>query len=162
MSLTQRSMIMRGSAYADGMFNGNQDAAQSYMHMMTAEGLSRAESLAKFREYMKERMGKYNSYTCNAKRWEAKGDGVRASNAYHQAAFQLGMAMHPIMDSTSPAHTNLRYWDAFADWQWADHGPWPWSDEHIDNLTPDLEWRTTTIMRNILDKYGSEDCECEG
>jgi RHS repeat-associated protein len=152
LSESQRNAIMRGSAYADSMSAGHQDPENAFMHMMTAEGLSRAESLKKFRAYFKGKMGKYNSYLSQSKQWAAKGDRARAAVAMDNAMFNLGMAMHPLMDSTSPAHKNLRFWELG---QWADHGPWPWSKEHMDDITPALEKQTIGIMQNAMSKYGS-------
>jgi len=78
--------LQRGSAYADS--KQYQDIAHSYMHAMRAPGQSVEEATRLMNEFIRQKVSEYRALMKQGK----------AEEAY----FALGMAMHPIMDSTSP------------------------------------------------------------
>ena len=52
-------------------------------------------------DYIKEHMKKYQEYLKQGKN--------------EDAYFELGMALHPVMDSTSPTHTGFQVWGSIWD-----------------------------------------------
>jgi len=73
-----------------------QESKYSYLHAMRAPGQSAEEAQGLMKDYIKNRVADY-------KRLMAEG---KTDEAY----FALGMAMHPIMDSTSPSHEGMQEW----------------------------------------------------
>ena len=86
--------IQRGSSYADSL--QFQDAYFSYMHSMRNKNQSAEKSCELKSEFINTHLSYYKLHL-NAGRFE---------NAY----FELGMALHPIMDSTSPSHAGTQVW----------------------------------------------------
>jgi RHS repeat-associated protein len=91
--------IMRGSRNADA--SKYQDQAHSYMHSMRAEGQSSQEAERLMNDYIKQKVGEYKTLLSQGK-----------TDAAYEA---LGMAMHPIMDSTSPVHEGFQEWKGWKD-----------------------------------------------
>lgn len=69
------------------------------------------------------------------------------------------MAMHPIMDSTSPAHSDWKLWDFGNS---LDHGPWPTSIENKKAISnnPALLQETLNRMNNVMIGGSAVDCSC--
>jgi hypothetical protein len=68
------------------------------------------------------------------------------------ACISRGRALHPVMDSTSPAHEGFQVWDPyFRPWTIADHGDQPLSKENVAALQADPARlaRTLRLMRDI-------------
>jgi hypothetical protein len=66
----------------------------------------------------------------------------------------LGQAMHPIMDSTSPAHKGFQEWHVSDS---LSHGNFSLSIESEDHLTPMALDETVQLMNSVM-KNG---CSCE-
>jgi hypothetical protein len=82
--------MMKGSREADR----HQDPADSFIHAMRAPGQS-IES-------------------ARARMWDWIDSGYRTArfnNSRERACYFRGMALHPIMDSTSPVHRDFQEWD---------------------------------------------------
>ncbi|WP_301100299.1 Ig-like domain-containing protein, partial [Propionivibrio sp.] len=108
-----RDIIKEGSAYADSpSFQGSEYA---YMHAMSSELMNPAEAQKLMCKFIKEHLQ------------EAK-DAKAAGTARYW--FELGMALHPVMDSTSPAHEGFQTWHGVRQ-DGSKHGPWPTSLENI-------------------------------
>jgi RHS repeat-associated protein len=88
-----RDIIKEGSAYADKYQFQGPDFA--HMHAMSSVSMSPDESRRKMCDYIKKYMG------------EAE-DARRAGTGHYW--FYLGMGLHPVMDSTSPAHEGFQPW----------------------------------------------------
>jgi RHS repeat-associated protein len=86
--------LMRGSRFADS--RQFQDTAHSYMHAMRAPGQTVEEAERLMNNFIRQQVADY-------KRLMAEG---KTDEAY----FALGMAMHPLMDATSPAHEGMQEW----------------------------------------------------
>ena len=84
----------RGSAYADS--KQFQDAAHAYMHAMRNPEQTAAQANAAMNKYINWHMQAYRSFL-NA-------------GMVNLAYFQLGMALHPLMDCTSPTHEGFQEW----------------------------------------------------
>jgi RHS repeat-associated protein len=91
--------LMRGSRNTDAQ--KYQDSAHSYMHAMRAEGQSSQEAEKLMNNFIRQKVNEYKTLLS-----QGKTDG-----AYEA----LGMAMHPIMDSTSPVHEEFKEWKGLKD-----------------------------------------------
>jgi RHS repeat-associated protein len=124
--------IREGSEYAD-TFQGIED---SYIHAMRAgRSNENVQSVEEARKLMQVFINLHLfAYEC----FRSYG-----SSAYREfALFNLGMAMHPIMDSTSPAHENFAIWRG-RKIDWVTHyaaEPGSISSEQLQ--------RTSTLMRD--------------
>jgi hypothetical protein len=140
--------IERGSASVDDP--GNQGMGSAYEHAMRAPGESIADAQQKMCKFVSDNMAGYN--------------GGNQSNIRDQIlAFRdLGRALHPIMDSTSPAHSGWQVWDPIdhpID-SFNDHGNGLGSIEGVGALTPALLQETLKRMRDTMN--GSGMCGCGG
>jgi len=87
-----RDAIMRGSREADS--RQYQDPAHAYMHGMRSANESPADAVKRMNDYISNKVNDYKMLLSKGK----------TEKAYEV----LGMAMHPIMDSTSPSHTGFQ------------------------------------------------------
>jgi RHS repeat-associated protein len=128
-----RDIIKNGSARADDM--EFQDPLHAHMHGMSSGKMTPAEAKKAMCKYIKDHMG--------------QAEDAKNNNDAHYW-FYLGMALHPVMDSTSPAHEGFQQWNGvMADG--SKHGPWPSSQENISVARqPGHTQRTTDAMRRAL------------
>lgn len=129
-----RDIIKNGSAHADSM--EFQDPAHAHMHAMSSSAMTPAQAKRAMCQYIKDNMSDAN-------------DAKNNNDAHYW--FLLGMALHPVMDSTSPSHEGFQEWHGvMADG--SKHGPWPSSLENISVARrPEHSKRTTDAMRRALD-----------
>jgi hypothetical protein len=128
-----RDIIKSGSAYADTFrFQGDD---HSFMHAMSSNTLTKAQANQKMCDYVNDYMGRARD--------------AKAKNQAHYW-FYLGMALHAVMDSTSPAHEGFQKWNGIrADG--ARHGPWRSSLENLSVAKqPGHTQRTVEAMRNAM------------
>jgi RHS repeat-associated protein len=135
LSKSEIAAIKSGSAWAD-KGKGNQAPARSFMHSMRAPGQSPSKATKLRNQFVKSALARAREYASQGKRWEA--------------LVVFGMAMHPMMDATSPEHTSSDGPIAWGEGDWwdmaedvIDHG---WGDgitgfrrgcnECLSNLTP--------------------------
>ncbi|MCL4476728.1 MAG: hypothetical protein M1508_10960 [Nitrospirae bacterium] len=85
-------MFREASRYVDQF----QSPEYSFMHGMRSLGQSVEEATKLMNDFIRKKVADY-------KRLMAEG---KQDDAY----FALGMAMHPLMDSTSPAHEGMQEW----------------------------------------------------
>lgn len=92
------------------------------------------------------------------------GDEYRKGMASHHLRDQLngyrslGQALHPIMDSTSPAHQDFQIWYLTNPSQIEQHGDLPESIEGLNSLTPGLLDKTKDFINQTM-RTGQ--CPCE-
>ena len=86
--------MQKGSADADA--DRYQNVEFSYMHAMRMKGQDSQVASRKMRQFI------IDNYA------EAKRTHIEEERCYYR-----GFALHPIMDSTSPAHANFQEWDSF-------------------------------------------------
>lgn len=86
--------MQRGSKEADSP--KYQDITHSYMHAMRAPGQSVEEATRLMNEFIRQKVNEYKALMKQGKTDEAY--------------FALGMAMHPLMDATSPSHEGMQEW----------------------------------------------------
>lgn len=124
-------MFREASRYADEF----QSPKYSYLHAVKAPGQSVEEATMLMNDFIKGRVADY-------KRLMAEG---KSDEAY----FALGMAMHPIMDSTSPSHEGMQEWK----------NPWTHPAEALEhteaervkvfNATPEYMKSTVDLLRRF-------------
>ena len=122
--------VRMGSEWVDSPLNGNQSAKNSYMHAMTdaKTGQSREEAEKQMWWFVTKH---YFAYKEKQSRLQEFGE----TSAY----FELGAAMHPLMDMTCPTH-NWQPWKPSAFYQ--HHDP-----ETIDKVTLN---RTVKLMQDTM------------
>jgi RHS repeat-associated protein len=87
--------IEKGSAYADSW--NFQSPEFNHMHAMSQKGESAETAINRMQEYVDSHLREYARL-------------LGAGNP-ERAYFELGMALHPIMDSTSPSHEGFQAWE---------------------------------------------------
>lgn len=142
--------IMDGSAAVDAGYN--QVIGDSANHAMRNPGESPEAARARACKFIRDRLAKFGRMA-NSKR----------ESVLYMAYFELGEAMHPIMDSTSPAHAGWKSWTAgdiltqAGRERISKHGDLPHTEEDLNHLTPHLMWKTLDRMSRVLN---GEDCGC--
>ncbi|MCL5022340.1 MAG: hypothetical protein M1497_03050 [Nitrospirae bacterium] len=86
--------LQRGSAEADSP--KYQDPSHSYMHAMRAPNQDADEAAGRTVTFIMEKVAEYKS--------------LMAAGQEDKAYEALGMAMHPLMDATSPSHEGIQEW----------------------------------------------------
>jgi len=86
--------LMRGSRKADSL--QYQDSAHTYMHAMSAPGQSPQDAERQMNTYITQKVSEYKS--------------LMSQGNTDAAYMALGMAMHPLMDATSPSHEGMQGW----------------------------------------------------
>ncbi len=89
-----RISIEAGSKFADSL--RFQSPQFSHMHALRQKGESVETASAKMYAYVSEHMKNYIDF--------------KSAGEFEKSYFELGMALHPIMDSTSPPHTGFQIW----------------------------------------------------
>ena len=135
--------MKEGSRYADSW--KYQSAEYTYMHAMSSSVLSPDEAKRLMCGYVKAYSDVYRQLISSP----YPGD-------YGQAYFALGMALHAVMDSTSPAHRGFQRWDYSEAYK---HGSFPTSLEDIEEA-PQYREETLAKMRAVMNGDFSE-CGCE-
>lgn len=122
-----------GSAKADSALDGYQLPINSFMHAMTSSSVGTLDSNTRMCGFIKAKMGEYQMYM--------------KAGMQKEAFYQLGMALHPVMDSTSPAHQGYQYWSMSHIFQ---HGIWPSSLENKRDITPAILQNTLKKMNDVF------------
>jgi hypothetical protein len=146
-----REAIEDGSASVDDLLN--QGSSTAYQHAMTAPGQNAADAKQAMCQFVNENLNSYRALTSPGTDAAAQVQGYRA----------LGRALHPIMDSTSPAHMGWQVWGDPLEpgwWgEWRTHGDNSKSIEDLAHLTPALLAETLNRMQQAMN--GSGACGCQ-
>ncbi|MBI1811917.1 MAG: hypothetical protein HYR78_08340, partial [Nitrospirae bacterium] len=126
--------LQRGSVEADS--SKYQDSAHSYMHAMRAPNQSAEEAAGRTVTFIMEKVAEYKSLM-------AAGQEGKAYEA-------LGMAMHPLMDATSPSHEGYQEWRLIPLIDAAIHKSN--ETERVFNSNADYSRRSVDAIRNIYDE----------
>jgi RHS repeat-associated protein len=139
--------IEDGSASVDAIWNQFGDSA--YQHAMRAPGQSAADAESKACQFINDHLAAYNQYKYDP------------SPRMQQYALQsLGEALHPIMDSTSPAHAGWQVWNPGSNWsQILLHGNMPETLENLTILRMNTDILQETVQR-IHAALDSGNCSC--
>ena len=142
--------IKAGSAGADAAYN--QLIGNPAVHAMRKPGESVESARQRACKFIDDRLKKYRQLM-----------GSSRASVRYMAYFELGEAMHTIMDSTSPAHAGWQQWTAgdllssAGRNRISSHGDLRNSIEGARSLTPTLMQATLTRMSSILN---GADCKC--
>lgn len=131
-----RDRMREGSAQVDA-FKHQFSLALSYQHAMRAPFQTPAEAEALMTAFIE------TEYR-NARAQAAQGRPA-------ESCLSRGRALHPVQDSTSPAHEGFQVWDPyFHPWQVLEHGDQPFSKETWQALQKDRARlkRTLSLMRS--------------
>jgi RHS repeat-associated protein len=140
--------LENGSASVDALWN--QGASTAYEHAMRAPGQSVADAQGKMCSFVQQHLATFNSLA-----------GSQNPADIYAAYYALGQALHPIMDSTSPAHAGWQVWQTPWPWNWGElpaHGDGPNSMENMAHLTQALLNQTVSRMQAAMS--GSGACGC--
>jgi hypothetical protein len=96
-----------GSALLDSKFDAPEYA---FMHHLRQENQSVGQAQRKMEDFIKRHL---ESYKVMSLLGELFGDEEFTTAAY----IHLGMAMHPVIDSTSPAHKDFQIWHGRMDYR---------------------------------------------
>jgi hypothetical protein len=127
--------VIASSVWLDYVTQGN---GSSYKHSMRSMGEGQNAALVKRDKFIKGRLG--------TARWYSKSKKFR-----NYSLKMFGEAIHPLMDSTSPAHvtkTELpKGWNIFKFWK---HGKREGESENLEDLTPEVIEKSNTLIRNAF------------
>lgn len=155
--------MQKGSDSVDS-FTNQIDYGHANEHSMLEGTMTQSQSEAAQAAYMRAK-----AYT--AKTWFDQSQDMSQNAEFRQEAlrrayFAVGEMLHPVQDSTSPAHSSCGTWDRWpsprdfltnlrsAIAEVFQHGSTPYlSTESRDNLTPQLERKTLTAMRGAINTY---------
>ena len=143
MDQTLRGEIEAGSEYADTM--KFQSAEYSYMHAMSSSALSKEAAMNKWCDFIREKMNDFNS-----------DKNSRNPRNRKTAYFNLGMGLHAVMDSTSPAHRG------FQEWNWTDafrHGDIPGTIENYYSSLSHVD-ETVGVINQVMSGKLPVECQC--
>jgi hypothetical protein len=137
--------IERGSEDVDDPLN--QGPSTAFQHAMRAPGQSVADAQRKMCAFVNSNLAAYQS--------------LSNSQDQYSAFVALGRALHPIMDSTSPAHSGWQVWDnpLLHPGETIPHGNAHGSIEGVDALTAPLMQETLQRMRDAMNGKGI--CGCK-
>jgi len=133
--------IMNGSADVDSPIYQIPGVGDSSTHAMRDPGQSIEDARKNYCKFIRDQIGIYNKY---------KNKYLMQNYAYRS----LGRALHPIMDSTSPAHRGFQTWplnDILV------HGTGKYSIEDLKDLPPYLS-ETLKLIDEVLS--GNDPCSC--
>ena len=145
-SLTQqqRDWMKEGSLYTDRW--AFQDGTHSYMHAMSSQALPKSAAQAKWCEFVQSKIAAF-------KRQRQSKDPRMQQIAY----FNLGMALHAAMDSTSPSHRGFQHWHNST---FNDHGDFPGSMETV-TVARFFKSETDALMIQVMAGQLPEFCSCQ-
>ncbi len=133
------SALMRGSKRADS--NPYQNPSHSYMHAMRAADQSHQDAERMMNNFIKQKVGEYKT--------------LLSQGTTDKAYESLGMAMHPLMDATSPSHEGFQEWSGMLPVipntiKASQHG---WNErEDVFNSNPDYSRRSVESSRKFYDE----------
>jgi RHS repeat-associated protein len=131
LSRREQDYIELGSLHVDVCF---QDRGYSYMHAMRAPNESVGHAERMMQQFTRQHLQNYEIYALLG---EAFGDEELVAESY----FELGMALHPVMDSTDPLHEGFQIWWGLLDKRGREHI----RDEPID-ISQEQRQRTIRSM----------------
>ena len=139
--------IEDGSASVDAPLN--QGSSTAYQHAMRAPNQNPADEKRLMCKFIKDNLQDY-------RRLIDSHDGWNEILAYRA----LGRALHPFMDSTSPAHIGWQVWDnpIIDPAEILRHGSLPSSIEDMKDLTPELLRENVQLIKSVMS--GNIPCGC--
>jgi RHS repeat-associated protein len=100
----QRQILKDISAHQDSILAGGQSNTRAFEHAMRAPGQTVAAADSKYEAFVSGNEGQ--AAKTQIKFWKAGNPGLS-----NDALAQFGLALHAILDSTSPAHAGFQVWN---------------------------------------------------
>ena len=159
-----------GSVYADGGLlpfgklaaSPYQDPEYAHMHAMTSSKIpSKKKACEMANAFIKYRINRAEEFMKYSKRFENKPELEHLQKHFRQKAFfELGMAMHTVMDSKSPSHKGFQYWDGDASGHGPEIPPFDRSDESYFDVRFNKQKRddVTRFMNDVY--WGGTGIDC--
>ena len=152
------AQLNAGSAWVDSLVN--QGPSHSFMHAMRSSDQTVEDAKSLMADYIQREFelakALYDSSTqaINATpddptaQFTPEGRLITNMGAYLQSCEHRGRGLHPVMDSTSPAHANFAVWSMMDLGEMLQHGDLPNSIENERALfaNPDLMKKTVALM----------------
>jgi RHS repeat-associated protein len=135
MSEKDKSFIKQGSALIDEVYQAPEYA---FMHAMR-NGNDKNQSVEDARKLM---MGFVDDTLDLAKKMRCRG-------LYSVYYLDLGMALHPLMDATSPLHMGFQEWKGYDSFSSIPH----LFEEGKDNVTDDIYLLTIRSLQETIEKF---------
>lgn len=139
--------IIRGSESVDAAMNQIPGVGNDFEHAMRNANQTPQQAKDAMCAFIRRNMDGYR---------RGKDSGGRRGRTAVEAYEMLGMALHPIMDSTSPVHRGFQIWRPIENG--VSHGNAHGSLEGMDSLTPQLQNETINLMLDLL--RNPESCPC--
>jgi uncharacterized protein RhaS with RHS repeats len=145
---SQIAAIKMGSAGVDGAYGRiaallMQVLGDPAQHAMRKPAETADAARSRACDFIQARLARFNQMVSSTE------DSVQA-----MAYYELGEAMHTVMDSTSPAHTEFQPWSPLHP---SAHGNLPGSVEDLDHLTDALNQKTVDLMHAVIN---GTSCSC--
>jgi hypothetical protein len=140
-----------GSDQVDSLWN--QGSENSYQHAMRAKNESEEDARSKMAHFIRDHYEVAMGFRDQMISQEGRPDADPLPRL--QFCFYRGSALHPIMDTSSPAHEGFQIWSPFDILTVLKHGSFPTSIEDLKTLlsNPDqLKW-TVGLMQMIDQLY---------
>lgn len=159
LSPTLLAQMKAGSRLADSFWLGYQNPNNAYMHAQSSVALDPKKSCEELNQIVKRYIDLYKLKLQQATNFRARGQQAYADMYERDAYNTLGFALHPIMDSTSPVHSDFQKWRSRDFYK---HGDFWASQEDLSYLLshPGTVNQTVEMMVNTI-KTG-KGCNCEG
>jgi len=154
-----------GSAWVDSLVN--QGPSHSFMHAMRSSDQTLEEAKSQMADYIQRDFELAKAlYDSSTQQIDATPDDPMAQftpdgrlitnmENYLQSCEHRGRGLHPVMDSTSPAHANFAVWSITDLGEILQHGDMPNSIENERALfaNPDLMKKTVALMLVVQKMY---------
>ncbi len=159
--------LFAGSRYADSITAGHQGPDFTFIHAMTSDSFDTPKKACQaLTNFVKNGISDYQSkydIATQLNQSDSIIDNAKGAAALYDSGYALGFALHPLMDSTSPAHANWAFWDSsILNMDVFHHGSFPTSKETLNVLAsrPDLVQKSLELMEQALSGKSIFNCEC--
>lgn len=128
------NILKEASAYADT----DQSIEGSYKYAMRAPWQTPKQAEAQMKQFLSDMKTQYQNFMSKGKKYEAYS--------------ALGMAMHALMDSTSPSHEGFQAWHGLDNpIEWVEGGVHSLGElDSTFNSNPDFMSRSVTLIREYF------------
>jgi hypothetical protein len=105
----QRQILKNVSAQQDNILTGGQANSTAYQHALSSPGQTAAEAAQKFSDFVSG--SEADAQTIQIQFWLSDPDSALDNQLSDSALAAFGLALHDIVDSTSPAHAGFQLWN---------------------------------------------------
>jgi RHS repeat-associated protein len=105
----QRQILKNVSAQQDNILTGGQANSTAYQHALSSPGQTAAEAAQKFSDFVSG--SEADAQTIQIQFWLSDPDSALDNQLSDSALAAFGLALHDMVDSTSPAHAGFQLWN---------------------------------------------------